>query len=147
MEARQLADLGHAIDTALTAVGDDSQLVYRCLRKVLSKKDEAWKKWSEVVDADYAKAVLCEARLMSDAAGKGSELRKMYTKVRGKYAVQELEQKVVIEVEQQNQRYFAVNEAVSLKVAVKNVAELRVSVYALNQKTTTCSTGARWEST
>lgn len=42
------------------------------------------------MDADYVKAVMCEARLMNDAAGKGAELKKMYTKVRGKYAVQEL---------------------------------------------------------
>ena len=43
------------------------------------------------MDTDYVKAVLCEARLMNDAAGKATDLKKMYTKVRGKYAVQNLE--------------------------------------------------------
>ena len=45
------------------------------------------------MDSDFAKAVLCEAQLMRDAAGMANELRTMNTKVRGKYAVQE--QKVV----------------------------------------------------
>ena len=51
------------------------------------------------MDTDFAKAVLCEAQLMREAAGMANELRTMNTKVRGKYVVQELEQKVVIEVE------------------------------------------------
>lgn len=58
---------------------------------IKQKKDEQAKKWTDFVDTDYVKAVLCEARLMNDASGKGSDLKKMYTKVRGKYAVQNLE--------------------------------------------------------
>lgn len=41
----------------------------------------------------------------------------------------------MIEVEQQNQRYYAVNDAVSINVVVKSVSELSVNVYALKQKT------------
>ena len=57
----------------------------------IQKKDEQAKKWVDVADAEYVKTVLCEARLMNDASGKGSDLKKMYTKVQGKYAVQTLE--------------------------------------------------------
>ena len=41
---------------------------------------------------------------------------------------------MVIEVEQQNQRYYSINDAVSIKVAVKNVPKLTVIVYALQPK-------------
>ena len=40
----------------------------------------------------------------------------------------------MIEVEQVNKRYYKVNDAVTIKVAVKNVEQLAVKVYALQQK-------------
>ena len=56
------------------------------------KRNETWNMWNKFVDTDYVKAVKCEARLMNDSGGKGSaRCKKMYTEVRGKYAVQDLE--------------------------------------------------------
>jgi len=132
---KNFAKFNYTINTpSLYAIGNDEELVYRYFRKLFQKKDEQAKKWTDFVDADYVKAVLCEARLMNDTSGKNSDLKKMYTKVRGKYAVQNLQKKVVIEVEQQNQRYYEVNDNVNIKVLVKNVDELQVNVYAINQK-------------
>eukprot|EP01083_Nonionella_stella_P003048 8670_1 len=138
---KAVADLTYTINTpSLQPIIDDEALVYRYFRKLFQKKDEKVKNWTDFVDTDYVKAVLCEARLMNDASssaggkGKGGDLKKMYTKVRGKYAVQTLQNQVVIEIEAQNQRYYEVNDVVNLKVAVKNVNELTVNVYCMNQK-------------
>jgi len=133
---KNVADFDYTIGTtSLYAIGNDEELVYRFFRKLFQKKDEQAKKWTEFVDTDYVKAVLCEARLMNDASGKNNDLKKMYTKVRGKYAVQTLQNKVMIEIEPQNQRYYEVNDVVNIRVSVKNVKNLSVNVYAINQKT------------
>ena len=62
----------------------------------IQKKDEQAKKWVDVADAEYVKTVLCESRLMNDASSKGSDLKKLYTKVQGKYAVQTLQSYVLV---------------------------------------------------
>ena len=43
-------------------------------------------------------------------------------------------EKVVIEIEQQNQKYYEINDSVTIKVLIKNVHNLSVNVYAINQK-------------
>jgi hypothetical protein len=90
---QQFADFNYVIPKCshfLGPVGDDLDLVVRHFRHLFSKKEEQAKRWSDIVDGDFLKTVLCETRLMSGGS-KNADLRKMYTKIQGKYAMPNLQ--------------------------------------------------------
>lgn len=86
-----LADYTYSIPGVefLPAIIDDTDVILRCFRHLFTKKEEQAKKWSDVVDTDFLKTILCETRIMNGGE-KNADLKKMYSKVQGKYAMNNL---------------------------------------------------------
>jgi len=128
------ADLDYEVDLIkeLDPIIDDEAFIQRALRSVFSTSDDTTSKWKDVVDIKYLRKLYCEIKL-TKSQGKVKELRRVYGQF-GKYAFQDLCNKVNLELVKSNQAYHEVGDSVSLTVLVKNVPELLVRIFQLDCK-------------
>ena len=115
---------GLAAAVALPPIGDDSDVVRRCVEAVLADDDGA--ELAEVLDGVWLTQVRAEVRLLAGADDP------RWAGQLGADAVAALRERVELELLPVNPARWARDAEVSLAVAVKHVPTLRVRVFRIN---------------
>lgn len=123
-----LAELGYVMQPQVTlpAIGDDSQLVQRCLEHFL--KDAAnVDEFAKLLNREYLERVLAETKILNgvgDAATWYAKLSAVDQKA--------LRERVELRFAPHNQHQFSAADDVRLQVELKNVPQLIVKIYKIN---------------
>ena len=112
--------------TGLERILNDEPLVRSFLLRFFIK-DQDYLAFSQLVRDDYLKPLFAEAKLTSGAG----DPEKWYSMINGA-SVSKLRDRVDLDFPHTNKEFFSANEAVSLKLAVKNVETLLIKAFEIN---------------
>jgi hypothetical protein len=117
-----------AARTGLERVTDDSELLRACLAELLAR-DEDLAALEPFLDANWLRATTAELRLL---LGRGDAERN-FSDLGGEDAAAALRTRVELQFAPQQRRTFAGADEVTLLVDVKNVADLTIRVFTLDE--------------
>ncbi|MCI5141552.1 MAG: hypothetical protein D3909_07465, partial [Candidatus Electrothrix sp. ATG1] len=111
----------------LEPISDDEQLVRQHLAALLKEAPD-FKKFTEYIESNYLKRLYAEVKLVN---GKG-DAEQWYGLMDDPAQVKRLRDRVDIEILPENKTYLTLEDKVALQVALKNIKDLTVKVYAIN---------------
>ncbi|MDU9051008.1 MAG: hypothetical protein Q3M30_19350 [Candidatus Electrothrix sp. Rat3] len=114
----------------LEPISDDEQLVRRHLAALLKEAPD-FKKFDDYIEYNYLKRLFAEVKLVNAEDDQGDP-EQWYALMDDPALVKRLRDRVDIEILPENRTYLGLDDKVALQVALKNIRDLTVKVYAIN---------------